>query len=74
MPGSPAKIVAIRFAEAPVYDRYALPQGQSISGPALIEERESTCVIGGGEKAIVDADYNLVAELDAASQGEHHER
>ena len=63
-----------RMIDWPVYDRYALPPGQSINGPALIEERESTCVIGSGEKAIVDADYNLVAELDAASQGEQHER
>ena len=34
------------MTEWPVYDRYALSPGASITGPALIEERESTCVIG----------------------------
>ena len=32
-------------------------------GTALIEERESTCVIGSGQSATVDAHYNLVADL-----------
>ena len=31
--------------------------------PALIEERESTCVIAAGYTATVDARYNLVADL-----------
>jgi N-methylhydantoinase A len=54
-----------RLTEWPVYDRYALAPGVSINGPALIEERESTCVIGSGHVATVDAHYNLVANLDA---------
>ncbi|MEZ5738234.1 MAG: hypothetical protein R3E68_01400 [Burkholderiaceae bacterium] len=29
----------------PVYDRYALAVGTRMTGPALVEERESTCVI-----------------------------
>ena len=49
--------------EWPVYDRYALAPGATVTGPALIEERESTCVIGAGDVATVDARYNLVAEL-----------
>jgi len=52
-----------RLTEWPVYDRYALTPGTSLEGPALIEERESTCVIGSGQTATVDARYNLVAEL-----------
>jgi len=51
--------------EWPVYDRYALSPGTRVNGPALIEERESTCVIGVGQTATVDAHYNLVAELGA---------
>jgi N-methylhydantoinase A len=47
----------------PVYDRYALTPGTTVKGPALIEERESTCVIGSGQAATVDAHYNLVADL-----------
>ena len=50
-------------SEWPVYDRYALKPGDRITGPALIEERESTCVVGTGDQVTVDARYNLVAEL-----------
>ena len=37
------------YAECPVYDRYALQTGVPLTGPALIEENESTCVIGVGD-------------------------
>jgi len=36
------------FVETPVYDRYQLLPGQQVEGPALIEERESTAVLGPG--------------------------
>jgi hypothetical protein len=36
--------------------------GREVKGPALIEEREGTCV-GSGQTATVDAHYNLVATL-----------
>ena len=48
----------------PVYDRYALEPGMTVQGPALIEERESTCVIGAGDTVTVDSRFNLVAELN----------
>ena len=51
------------FVEASVYDRMALAPGAEISGPALIEERESTCVVGPGDTARVDARRNLVVDL-----------
>ena len=47
----------------PVYDRYALTPGMALDGPALIEERESTCVVGPGDRVVVDERLNLVAEL-----------
>ena len=47
--------------ECEVYDRYALACGDELAGPALIEERESTCVIGPGDRATVDARHNLIA-------------
>ncbi len=56
---------AAEFADCPVYDRYALIPGAEIVGPALIEERESTCVIGAGDIARVDAHANLIVELSA---------
>ena len=52
--------------DCPVYDRYALAAGTAIEGPALVEERESTCVIGPGETARVDDAGNLIAELETA--------
>jgi N-methylhydantoinase A len=55
-----------RLTEWPVYDRYALAPGATVAGPALIEERESTCVIGAGQTATVDSRYNLVADLRTA--------
>ena len=51
------------FVECEVLDRYALEVGTMIEGPAVIEERESTCVLGPGDRATVDAHLNLVAEL-----------
>ena len=52
------------MTEWPVYDRYALHPGTTVDGPALIEERESTVVVGAGDRVSVDARFNLVAELD----------
>jgi N-methylhydantoinase A len=49
--------------DCPVYDRYRLTAGATIEGPALVEERESTCVIGPGESAHIDDAGNLIAEL-----------
>ncbi|HEV7666451.1 MAG TPA: hydantoinase/oxoprolinase family protein, partial [Chloroflexota bacterium] len=43
----------------PVYDRYLLPSGASFNGPAIVEERESTTVIGPGARIDVDASRNL---------------
>ena len=52
-----------RYAECPVYDRYALQIGVTLTGPALIEENESTCVIGVGDHVTVDEHRNLVARV-----------
>jgi N-methylhydantoinase A len=51
------------WAETPVYDRYALAPGTAFAGPAIIEERESTAVVGPGARCIVDARRTLVVEL-----------
>ncbi|HWN13032.1 MAG TPA: hypothetical protein VNU02_04175, partial [Candidatus Dormibacteraeota bacterium] len=50
------------YVETPVYDRYRLDPGARLSGPAIVEERESTTVIGPGALISVDAHRNLVAE------------
>lgn len=47
----------------PVFDRYLLPPGTSLSGPAIIEEKESTTVAGPGSQIHVDAFGNLIIDL-----------
>jgi N-methylhydantoinase A len=49
--------------DCPVLDRYALRPGMEFRGPALVEERESTCVVGPDTRITVDAHLNLVLEL-----------
>jgi N-methylhydantoinase A len=51
------------WQDCTVYDRYKLPVGAQFAGPALIEERESTCVVGPDAVVSVDAMRNLVVEL-----------
>lgn len=51
------------FAPCKVYDRYALKPGDELEGPAVVEERESTTVVGPGAKAKVDRFHNLVIEM-----------
>ena len=46
-----------------VYDRYALAPGTTFDGPALVEERESTCCIGPDARVSVDQFLNLVVDL-----------
>jgi N-methylhydantoinase A len=52
------------YAPVPVYDRYLLPVGAEIDGPAIIEERESTLVINGPGWARVDEFGNVVVRLE----------
>lgn len=47
------------FVACPVYDRYALGPGARLRGPAIIEEEESTAVVGPGATIRVDATGNL---------------
>jgi N-methylhydantoinase A len=51
------------FVTTPVYARAALEPGVRIEGPALIEETESTAVIGPTAHATVDAFGNLMMTL-----------
>ena len=49
--------------QAAVLDRYALPAGSRFRGPALVEERESTCVVPPGAECHIDEHLNLVITL-----------
>ncbi|MGG5822007.1 hydantoinase/oxoprolinase family protein [Falsiroseomonas sp. HW251] len=70
--GNPAKGTRpVRFdgrgapAEATVYDRYALPPDTRFDGPAIVEERETSIVIGSGARFGRDAVGHLVIEMEA---------
>ncbi len=54
------------FVDTPVYARGALRPDSQIEGPALIEEAESTAVIGPSAHLRVDAFGNLTMHLKAA--------
>jgi N-methylhydantoinase A len=54
------------YVDTPVYDRYALAPGAAFAGPAIIEERESTTVIGPGARVNVDARLTLILEGESA--------
>lgn len=53
--------------ETAVWDRYALRPGDSIPGPAIIEEREATTVIGPQDAVTVDAGLNLCIRVGAGT-------
>ena len=51
------------YTETTIYDRYALEPGTQFNGPAIVEERESTLIIGARGRARVDERLNVVVEL-----------
>lgn len=53
-----------QFVPHVVYDRYALASGARIRGPAIVEERESTTVLGGDASLSVQDHGFLLIEFD----------
>jgi N-methylhydantoinase A len=51
------------YVDTPVYDRYALKPGMEFSGPAIVEERESTLIVGACGRARVDDRLNVIVGL-----------
>jgi N-methylhydantoinase A len=54
------------FVDTPVYDRYGLSAGTEFDGPAIVEERECTVVVGPSGKVRVDHSGHLVVDLVSA--------
>ncbi|HVQ76617.1 MAG TPA: hydantoinase/oxoprolinase family protein [Candidatus Binatia bacterium] len=52
-----------RLEPVPVYNRYALAAGTAIEGPAIVEERESTVVLGAGARTHSDEWGTLIVDL-----------
>ena len=65
----------VRFSsglrETPVYARSSLRTGKAISGPAIIEERETTIVILPGWQATVDQHGCIFATREEQKLGQH---
>jgi N-methylhydantoinase A len=51
------------YVAAPIYDRYRMAVGATVTGPAIVEERESTTVVGADATARVAADGSLIIEV-----------
>lgn len=57
--------IAQHFVEHAVYHRAALPAGAVIHGPAIVEEPESTTIVGASASLTVHASGSLVVTLPA---------
>jgi N-methylhydantoinase A len=55
------------FQMLPIYDGNLLRPGQKLSGPALIEESNTTILIGTGDRLEIDASDNFLILVAAAS-------
>ncbi|MGH7391339.1 MAG: hydantoinase/oxoprolinase family protein [Candidatus Rokuibacteriota bacterium] len=51
------------YVDTPVYDRYRLWAGLTLTGPAIVEERESTTVLPPGVTAVVDEHASLIVTV-----------
>lgn len=54
-----------RVIEADFYDGEELQPGARINGPAVIVQRDTTILLGGGDRAVVDPWRNVLVELGA---------
>ena len=54
---------AAGFVDTPVYDRYQMTQDYRFEGPAIVEERESTLVVGPGAPCHIDDQWNLIVRM-----------
>lgn len=61
-----------RYVPCTVYDRYLLSPGVAFKGPAIVEERESTTVVG--PKGQVRVDQNLCLIIEIGNPGERGKR
>jgi N-methylhydantoinase A len=53
------------WRETPIYQRGQLPPGATLTGPAIVEQLDTTIVIEPGDNVSVDALSNLIIEVGA---------
>jgi N-methylhydantoinase A len=63
----PVLFATLGAIEVDVYDRYALAPGTTIAGPALFEERETSCSVGPDCTVTIDAHLNLIIDIGSPS-------
>ena len=63
-----AYFLGVGFIDCPVYDRYRLAPGARLSGPAIVEEQESTAVLSPQDSATVDEWFNLVFDVGGTAE------
>jgi N-methylhydantoinase A/oxoprolinase/acetone carboxylase beta subunit len=54
------------FQSVPIYDGNRLRPGQSLEGPAMIEERNTTILVGPGDRLEIDASDNFLIHVATA--------
>ena len=47
----------------PIYSRHAIPSGVVVSGPAVLNQMDTTILLGSGDRATADAFGNLIVEV-----------
>ncbi|MDG1875572.1 MAG: hydantoinase/oxoprolinase family protein [Mariniblastus sp.] len=56
------------FTETKIYDRYRMKPGMMFDGPAIVEERESTVIVGPGSQCRVDEHFNLLVSMPCVQE------
>jgi N-methylhydantoinase A len=51
--------------DTPIYDRATLLPGDTIAGPAIVEQLDSTTLVFPGDRATVDPYLNLIVDIAA---------
>jgi N-methylhydantoinase A len=62
------------YLDCPIYDRDALAADSDVTGPAIVEERDSATVVHPGFSAIVDRFGNLMLTPVRAQTGNHSDQ
>lgn len=62
--GTRQAFVGGEFCDHTVFDRYQIPHNTSVSGPAIIEAKESTTYVDPNAEFTIDEHGNLIVTLD----------
>lgn len=66
----PVHFADFGYVPTKIYNRYGLKSGTVFQGPAVIEERESTVVVGPDATVTVDGNLNLIIDISYRREAE----